>query len=173
MDQVLITREQRSKKISVKPIMLKVIGLFRDKKQYKAVGDELGLSIGQVASFIRRARECGLMWDVPIKTRIDIAKAGGLATKTKAAKKTSPERTTPFKAPLTPPVEKPKRVKPTLIDSHTAVTFEALEPHQCRWPFGDPKQPDFLFCGKRKELVGPYCTEHADMASQVPAYRRR
>ena len=30
--------------------------------------------------------------------------------------------------------------------------------HACKWPIGDPKSPDFSFCGRHAE--GRYCTAH-------------
>lgn len=35
-----------------------------------------------------------------------------------------------------------------------------LEPHHCRWPCGDPRHPDFGFCGKRKIEGRSYCEDH-------------
>jgi GcrA cell cycle regulator len=35
-----------------------------------------------------------------------------------------------------------------------------LQPHHCRWPFGDPRQPDFHFCGGRKQAGSSYCARH-------------
>jgi GcrA cell cycle regulator len=43
----------------------------------------------------------------------------------------------------------------------------------CRWPIGDPQQPDFHFCGKNKVLGLPYCEFHARRAFQPPQPRRR
>jgi hypothetical protein len=39
----------------------------------------------------------------------------------------------------------------------------ALGPEACRWPYGDPRHPDFHFCGSP---VGakPYCERHRIMA---------
>lgn len=34
----------------------------------------------------------------------------------------------------------------------------------CRWPFGDPKEAGFHFCGKRALAGKPYCAEHAAIA---------
>ncbi|RAK52621.1 GcrA family cell cycle regulator [Phenylobacterium deserti] len=39
----------------------------------------------------------------------------------------------------------------------------ALTPRQCRWPIGDPRAPDFGFCG-RPCVGGPYCASHAARA---------
>jgi GcrA cell cycle regulator len=42
----------------------------------------------------------------------------------------------------------------------------------CRWPIGDPQQPDFHFCGKGKIPGLPYCEVHARRAFQPPQARR-
>lgn len=34
----------------------------------------------------------------------------------------------------------------------------------CMWPMGDPKQPDFHFCGAPAEPGRPYCSEHCTVA---------
>jgi GcrA cell cycle regulator len=43
----------------------------------------------------------------------------------------------------------------------------------CRWPIGDPQQPDFHFCGRKKIPGLPYCEVHARRAFQPPQPRRR
>ena len=42
----------------------------------------------------------------------------------------------------------------------------------CKWPIGDPADPQFAFCG-RKSDCGPYCTEHAKVAFQPQRKRDR
>lgn len=32
--------------------------------------------------------------------------------------------------------------------------------HLCKWPFGDPREPDFAFCGQPAPEGKPYCVEH-------------
>jgi hypothetical protein len=32
-------------------------------------------------------------------------------------------------------------------------TLRALERNECRWPYGDPRQKDYYFCGKPKSSV--------------------
>ena len=44
------------------------------------------------------------------------------------------------------------------------VTLVDLNMRTCRWPIGDPKDPDFHFCGKEAELGKPYCEEHLAQA---------
>mgnify|MGYP001307963677 CR=1 FL=1 len=34
----------------------------------------------------------------------------------------------------------------------------------CMWPVGDPKQPDFHFCGAPTEPNRPYCASHCAVA---------
>ena len=34
----------------------------------------------------------------------------------------------------------------------------------CRWPFGDPREPGFHFCGAQALPGKPYCSEHASLA---------
>lgn len=43
----------------------------------------------------------------------------------------------------------------------------------CRWPEGDPKQPDFHFCEARTEPGRPYCQAHCERAYVVMENTRR
>jgi GcrA cell cycle regulator len=56
------------------------------------------------------------------------------------------------------PPRQPKPLRP----------LEMLGNRDCRWPLGDPRSPDFKFCGKRIEAnqSGPYCREHHHLAFQ-------
>lgn len=40
------------------------------------------------------------------------------------------------------------------------LALEDLRFNQCRWPFGDPQQPGFGFCGHVKLEGSPYCAWH-------------
>jgi GcrA cell cycle regulator len=44
------------------------------------------------------------------------------------------------------------------------VSLADLGTKSCRWPSGDPREPDFGFCGKTKLDGAPYCAEHAALA---------
>lgn len=46
----------------------------------------------------------------------------------------------------------------------TPVKMVDLLPIHCRWPIGDPKKPDFHFCGADKHEKGPYCAPHSVLA---------
>lgn len=39
-----------------------------------------------------------------------------------------------------------------------------LNGHTCRWPIGDPRQPDFGHCGAEPLAHLPYCARHARQA---------
>lgn len=44
------------------------------------------------------------------------------------------------------------------------VTFARLKPEHCRFPEGDPRLPDFRYCGCRQVPGLPYCQHHAEIA---------
>ena len=45
--------------------------------------------------------------------------------------------------------------------------------HHCRWPIGDPRSPDFRFCGCDSLDGFPYCADHARVAYQTVSRRAR
>jgi GcrA cell cycle regulator len=40
------------------------------------------------------------------------------------------------------------------------VTTLTLSNDTCRWPIGNPTEPDFHYCGERPDSTGPYCDAH-------------
>lgn len=44
--------------------------------------------------------------------------------------------------------------------------LRSLKDSDCRWPYGDPRQEDFYFCGKQKGAGHPYCEFHMRRAFQ-------
>lgn len=47
-----------------------------------------------------------------------------------------------------------------------AVTFAQLNNStHCKWPYGDPRKPDFLFCGCDRMPSSPYCGPHTRIAA--------
>lgn len=47
-----------------------------------------------------------------------------------------------------------------------------LKDRMCRWPIGDPRDKDFVFCGENAIPGLPYCEEHAKMAYQTTTRSR-
>ena len=69
-------------------------------------------------------------------------------------------RPSPIKGPIKP------RVKKVAVSKQATVFSDKA----CKWPIGDPRQPDFHFCCSESEPGLPYCAEHAAIAYQ-PARR--
>ncbi|MGB0719822.1 MAG: GcrA family cell cycle regulator [Bdellovibrionales bacterium] len=66
----------------------------------------------------------------------------------------------------------PPRKIQNIDDGRERIALTDLGAGQCRFPYGDPREKNFGFCGC-KSLPGlPYCLEHAQVAYQ-PATRNR
>lgn len=59
---------------------------------------------------------------------------------------------------------------PMRLGDGEPATVLTLRDSMCKWPIGDPADPNFAFCG-RKAHDGPYCKDHAQVAFQ-PARKR-
>lgn len=57
-------------------------------------------------------------------------------------------------------------------DNRKGIPLMALKANQCRWPFGDPQDDNFGFCGADCIAGLPYCAEHAKMAYQAATRNR-
>jgi GcrA cell cycle regulator len=58
-----------------------------------------------------------------------------------------------------------------VISTHPRSLID-IDPHQCRWPIGDPASTNFLFCGNDAITGFAYCVGHARLAYRSPASRR-
>ena len=89
----------------------------------------------------------------------------------KVKNKTAPS-TQPDKGPKveTKPLKKP----PISLDkeSRKRISIMELTEATCRWPFGDPQEVDFYFCGNTIEAGEVYCLEHCIEAYQNYATRK-
>ena len=65
----------------------------------------------------------------------------------------------------------PVRGGDLVIPPNERKTLRALKRGECRWPYGDPRQKDFYYCGKAKAADHPYCEFHMRRAFQ-PARSR-
>jgi GcrA cell cycle regulator len=70
-----------------------------------------------------------------------------------------------MKQTKSPPV--PLRTDDLNIPHGNRKTMASLQTSDCRWPFGDPVELDFHFCGKSKVGDGPYCDFHMRRAFQA------
>jgi len=106
-------------------------------------------------------------------------KIGGsvMAPITRVSKKRAMLRSLPPVTPLPEsvtrsiPREMPRPIDTTKRVEGIAVT-KAGERH-CRWPIGDPRSPDFRFCGCNCYEGLPYCVEHARVAYQTVSRKSR
>lgn len=67
-------------------------------------------------------------------------------------------RPSPIKKDVAPKVIKPK------VQKTDKMSLLDLKLTSCRWPMGEPKDPDFHFCGKDTITGKPYCSEHCKVA---------
>ena len=62
-----------------------------------------------------------------------------------------------------------KPPKPIVVRLPNPIIYASVKPYEakprdCRWPIGDPKSKDFLFCGGRSAKDKSYCAEHCRIA---------
>ena len=79
---------------------------------------------------------------------------------------TKPEPPAPL---LVGPAPERSALAPTLADPSltTAEKIVALAPNACRWPYNDPRHPNFYFCSLPTPAL-PYCNEHRTAAYLAP-----
>jgi GcrA cell cycle regulator len=65
----------------------------------------------------------------------------------------------------------PAPLEELVIPLHERASILTLKEAMCRWPIGDPGDPEFHFCGRKSS--GTYCDHHARMAYQPMQARRR
>jgi GcrA cell cycle regulator len=70
------------------------------------------------------------------------------------------------------PAEKGMAAFESLRRTEGIAVTKAGERH-CRWPIGDPRSPDFRFCGCAAYEGLPYCIDHARMAYQNVGKKQR
>jgi GcrA cell cycle regulator len=117
-----------------------------------------GLSASQIAkqlggvtrnAVIGKVHRLGLSGRAP-------ASAPSRAPRTATPRSRRPRRAPPLrKAPAPPPVQAyaPAPEGPGLFED-----MALLGAHACKWPIGDPKSPEFSFCGRPAD--GRYCAAH-------------
>jgi GcrA cell cycle regulator len=84
--------------------------------------------------------------------------APGRAPRLSAARPSRVRRVSP--PLLAPPPGPPRPLAPSPAPEGPGLVADLahLGVHACKWPIGDPKSPDFSFCGRRAD--GRYCAAH-------------
>ncbi|HET7211210.1 MAG TPA: GcrA family cell cycle regulator [Methyloceanibacter sp.] len=67
----------------------------------------------------------------------------------------------------------PAPLEELVIPLNERASILTLKEAMCRWPIGDPGEPEFHFCGRKSCGTLPYCEHHARMAYQPVQARRR
>jgi GcrA cell cycle regulator len=127
--------------------------MWADGTSTKGIGRELGCSRNAVAGKITRL-------ELPTPERKAApAKPGPVVKEPPRAPGIRVVRPrVPHLVLVAPPAPKPKR---------RAVTLLKMTDCHCRWPIGDPSQPDFRFYGAPQASLStgqPYCPEHHKVA---------
>ena len=60
----------------------------------------------------------------------------------------------------------PAPLEELVIPLNERASILTLKEAMCRWPIGDPGEPEFHFCGRKSCGTLPYCEHHARMAYQ-------
>lgn len=116
------------------------------------------------------------------KTAAEIASALGGVTRNavigKAHRLKLSNRVSPIqqnKKPAPVKVER-KKAEPMPVkdkaDGQDGVALTDLGANMCRWPYGDPRDEGFGFCGEESISGIPYCEEHAKAAYQAASRNR-
>ena len=67
----------------------------------------------------------------------------------------------------------PAPLRELVIPLNERASILTLKESMCKWPIGDPGEPEFHFCGRKSCASLPYCEHHARMAYQPVQMRRR
>ena len=70
-----------------------------------------------------------------------------------------------LRMPSTMPTVVIPDLEPMKLEDGKAANVLTLNESMCKFPIGDPTDPDFAFCG-RGSSGGPYCADHARLAYQ-------
>lgn len=75
--------------------------------------------------------------------------------------------------PEVPPVDLSIEPEAFILAGGAHVTVLTVNDRMCRWPFGDPQEVDFHFCGHSPRSGSPYCEAHARKAFQPASVIKR
>ena len=103
------------------------------------------------------------------------SKGSVLATITKATKQRATLRPLPPVPTATPIAVKAivRESRPIDVKRVEGISVTKAGERHCRWPIGDPRSPEFRFCGCSSYEGLPYCVDHARVAYQTVSRRSR
>lgn len=121
----------------------------------RMIGELLGVSRSAI---IGRAHRTGVNVGTRSLPASHADRAAAMRMEWRRARRAGEERPKPAPKPKaeTQPWQKP--VPPP--EPVRLVSFDDLTPAHCKWPYGDPKQPGFGFCGQHRVTGSSYCAGH-------------
>jgi GcrA cell cycle regulator len=137
-----------------------------------------GLSASQIAKQLTGVTRNAVIGKVH---RLGLA---GRATPSRPAKRPVRAQRPRIIGPTAPRMRPPSLV-PAVIIPHLeplrdangrAATVLTINESTCKFPIGDPNDPDFAFCGRSanpKPGASPYCADHARLAYQPSQARKK
>lgn len=160
------------------------IGFWRDPNFWSAdetaaleVHRAAGLSMSEIAKAMGRTRSAiagrfnRLGWSMPQARVQEIRRAERAARAPKPKRPVGRPAKPKAEKPLKPP--KPEPIAPAPLRPFApVVSIEALTLCSCRWPFGNPDEEGFGFCGQPKREGSSYCPGH-HVVAYPPAINRK
>lgn len=134
-----------------------------------------GLSASQIAKQLGGVTRNAVIGKVH---RLGLA---GRATPSRPAKRpvraARPRIVGPTAPRLRPPSAVPAVIIPDLeplkLEDGKAASVLTLNESMCKYPIGDPNDPNFAFCGRASFGSHPYCQDHARLAYQPSQAKKR
>jgi GcrA cell cycle regulator len=152
--------------------------MWKEGKSAAEIAKTLGKGVTRNA-VIGKAHRMGLSGrPSPIKKPTPVKKEAAkkeTSVKLPVGKKAAP--VAPSKAPaaknplLVKEAEELKKIEKEIVPLGGGVALIDLTERMCKWPIGDPREPDFTFCGRGIRPGTPYCPDHAAMAYQTSSRR--
>lgn len=153
--------------------------MWKEGKSAAEIAKTLGKGVTRNA-VIGKAHRMGLSGrPSPIKKPAAPAKKEKeAAPKSKEPAKKEPRPSAPaagsqrVSAAIAKEVEEMKRIEKEVLPLNGGISLLELTERMCKWPIGDPREPDFIFCGRGIRPGTPYCPDHAAMAYQTSSRGR-
>lgn len=158
------------------------IQMLRDMWGHGYSASEIAARLGGMT----RNAVIGKAHRLKLSVRSDAAKAASNGTAMMggsvipAMKSTSRKRVMLRPLPVMPTPETTRSFTPptlqtpdTIRRNNEGIAVTKAGDRHCRWPVGDPRSPDFRFCGCTAHEGLPYCIDHARVAYQSIGRRQR
>lgn len=147
------------------PMIVRLSALSRQKMSADRIADKLAIEF-----------DCEVTRNMVIgkRYRLGLSKPHAYVLRPRVMKaKAAAKRKTNHSKPLSVSIAKPSKIALALpAGSHHEIpvpisrglSLMQLTDKTCKFPYGDPKEPGFSFCGHAPEEGRPYCEAHARLA---------